>query len=87
MSDFDRELTGILSRNDRKEKDTHADFKGSATINGVDYWIDAYVKEKKDGSGRFFSLRFKAKDQAQAQAGAAKPRAPAADGMDDDIPF
>jgi hypothetical protein len=30
-------------------------------------------------------LRFKAKDQAQA--GAAKPRAPAADGMDDDIPF
>jgi plasmid stability protein len=27
MSDFDRELTGSLSRNDRKEKDTHADFK------------------------------------------------------------
>ncbi len=43
------------------------------------------MKEKKDGSGRFFSLRFKAKDQAQA--GAAKPRAPATDGMDDDIPF
>ena len=35
MSDFDRELTGILSRNDRKEKDTHADFKGSATINAA----------------------------------------------------
>ena len=41
------------------------------------------MKEKKDGSGRFFSLRFKAKDQAAA----AKPRAPAADAMDDDIPF
>lgn len=43
------------------------------------------MKEKKDGSGRFFSLRFKAKDQAHA--GATKPRAPAADAMDDDIPF
>jgi len=43
------------------------------------------VKEKKDGSGRFFSLRFKAKDQSQAAA--AKPRAPAADDRDDDIPF
>ena len=32
MSDFDRELTGILSRNDRKEKDTHADFKSSSTV-------------------------------------------------------
>ncbi len=47
------------------------------------------MKEKKDGSGRFFSLWFKAKAKAkdQAQAGAAKPRAPATDGMDDDIPF
>ena len=86
MSGFDNELTGILSRNDRKEKDTHPDFKGNATINGVDYWIDAWTQERKDGSGRkFFKLKFKAKDQQQA--GAAKPRVPAAAEMDDDAPF
>jgi hypothetical protein len=86
MSGFDNELTGILSRNDRKEKDTHPDFKGNATINGVDYWIDAWVQERKDGSGRkFFKLKFKAKDQAQAGAG--KPRAQADEEMSDDIPF
>jgi len=86
VSGFDNELTGILSRNDRKEKDTHPDFKGNATINGVDYWLDAWVQERKDGSGRkFFKLKFKPKDQAQADA--AKPRAPAEEDVSDDIPF
>ena len=67
MSGFDNEMTGVLGRNDRKEKDTHPDFKGNATINGVEYWIDAWTKERKDGSGRkFFSLRFKPKNGAAA---------------------
>ena len=80
---FSNELTGIISRNDRKEKDTHPDFKGNATINGVDYWIDAYVQERKDGSGRkFFKLKFKAKDQQAT--GSAKPRAVI---EEDDVPF
>ena len=86
MSGYDNELTGILGRNDRKEKDTHPDFKGNATIGGVDYWIDAWTQERKDGSGRkFFKLKFKAKDQQQA--GAAKPRDTGRDEMADEIPF
>lgn len=86
MSGFDNELTGILSRNDRKEKDTHPDFKGNATINGVDYWIDAWVQERKDGSGRkFFKIKFKAKDQQQN--GAAKPSSSDRDDMSEDVPF
>ena len=52
----------------------------------MDYWLDAWVQERKDGSGRkFFKLKFKPKDQAQAVA--AKPRAPSEEDMSDDIPF
>ena len=85
MSGFDNNMTGVLSRNDRKERDTQPDFTGNATIEGVDYWLDAWVQERKDGSGRkFFKLKFKAKNQQRTDA--AKPDA---DGRDDlsDLPF
>jgi hypothetical protein len=85
MSDYDNTNQGILSRNDRKTADTHPDFKGQINVAGVDYWLSGYVKERKDGSGKFFSLRVKAKDE-QAPA----PKAPAkanSGSADDDIPF
>ena len=91
---YDNTNKGILSRNDRKEKDTHPSHKGSLNIDGVEYWLDAWMKERKDGSGRFFSLSVKRKD---GQSAAPKPAVVAAvkpgstgsgfDDMDDDIPF
>jgi hypothetical protein len=55
-----KDNSGILSRNQRKEQPSHPDHTGSATINGVEYWISAWVK---DGTrGKFFSLAFKPKD-------------------------
>jgi hypothetical protein len=85
MSDFDRTNTGILSRNERKTDEKHADFAGTINVEGVDYFLDAYVRERKDGSGRFFSLRLKRKDKQQNGAG--KPRSGGREIMDDDIPF
>ena len=84
---FDNEMTGILGRNERRERDTQPEFTGNATIGGVDYWIDAWVQERKDGSGRkFFKLKFKAKDQPASGAGP-RPGAQAPGGPDDAIPF
>jgi hypothetical protein len=84
---YDNTNQGILSRNTRKEADTHPDFRGELNCNGVDGWLSAYVKERKDGSGKFFSLRWKPKDeQAPAKAAPRGGYQPPPD-ADSDIPF
>lgn len=80
----DRDMSGILGKNRRREKDSHPTHQGDCKIDGKDFWISAWVKEGRDGS-RFFSLSFKPKDQ-QPAAPAPKP-APAQEILDDDIPF
>ena len=82
-----RDNSGSLSKNDRKEKDSHPDVKGKATINGVDYWISGWRKENDRGA--WYSLSFTPKEQpaeqpAQPARGGGKPAA-----LEDDseIPF
>tara|TARA_R100000951_G_scaffold116383_2_gene127947 strand:+ start:3921 stop:4142 length:222 start_codon:yes stop_codon:yes gene_type:complete len=52
-----RNNEGAIWGNKRKEKETHADFTGNATIDGVEYWINAY-KRKPDASPNAPSLKF-----------------------------
>lgn len=80
-----KENSGSLFKNDRKEKDTHPDYRGSALINGEEMWISAWIKEGK--SGKFMSLSFQPKDQQQPRQ--QKQAGPAADPSEfsDDIPF
>lgn len=77
---YDKTNSGILSRNDRKEKDTHPDFTGQINVEGTDYWLNGWVKERKDGSGKFFSLSVRRKD---GERRATRPE-PA---DDTDVPF
>ena len=79
---YDNTNSGILARNQRKETDKHPDFTGSLNVDGTDYWLSAWVKERKDGTGKFFSLSIKPKEQAAPQKAVTGP----AD-MDDDLPF
>jgi hypothetical protein len=91
-----KDNSGALFKNERKEADTHADYNGTVRIDGHDYWINAWLK---DGSkGKFFSLAFKRKDgtasrpasndetKAYIESQKNKPHAtqPA---LDDEIPF
>ena len=53
----DRNNEGAIWGNKKKEKETHADFTGNATIDGVEYWVNAY-KRKPDEPATRPSVRF-----------------------------
>lgn len=82
--------SGALFANDKREKDTHPTHTGMATINGVDYWVSAWVKEKN--GRKYFSMAYKEKDHqgaTKAQTKAAyNVQKPEPAGFDDSgVPF
>ena len=64
-----KDNSGTLFKNDRREKDSQPHATGTALIDGVEYWVSAWTKEGL--KGRFQSLAFKRKepraDQKPAQ--------------------
>jgi hypothetical protein len=52
-----RDNSGALFTNDKREKETHPHYQGKATINGVEYYVSAWVKD--GAKGKFQSLSFK----------------------------
>lgn len=90
---YDNTNTGILSRNERKEKDTHPDLQGSINVDGKEYWLSAWSKRGKSGKleGKpFFSLSVKPKEDRQERRSEPQKATGGAHGqtdMDDDIPF
>lgn len=90
MTTYDNTNRGALFKNERKTKDTQPGYTGSLNVDGVEYFLDAWIKEGK--SGKFFSVSVKRKDQqsapAPSRAPAPAPKASAGfDDLSDDIPF
>jgi hypothetical protein len=56
-----RDNSGVLWRNEKREKDSQPNARGDAMIDGVMYEVSAWTKEGKNG--KFQSLRFKRKEQ------------------------
>jgi hypothetical protein len=82
---YDNNMRGLISKNDRKTEDKHPDIKGQCEIDGTEYWISGWQKERKDGTGKFYSLTFQAKD-APKDSVVIPEKNPFA-GLKDDIPF
>ena len=79
MTEYDNNLRGALFKNDRKENDTHPDYKGSCEIDGTEYWISSWIKSSKEGK-KFMSLSFVSKEDKKFA-----PKTPKRASRDEDI--
>jgi hypothetical protein len=78
-----RDNSGSLFVNDRKEKESHPDRQGSAKVvcphcgKSGEHWLSGWIKDLKNKPGKWLSIAFEAKEDKPATA----PE------FDDDIPF
>jgi len=85
--------SGSLFKNDdKRDGKQDADYRGSALIGGVEYYLDAWINTKKDGHGKYLGVKYKPKNPpaevAVAQSAPSLPVKPGTDAdFDDDIPF
>jgi hypothetical protein len=61
MSFEHKDYSGSIFKNDRKEKDSDADYRGDGVIDGVSMWINAWINDKK-GGGKYMKLTFRPKN-------------------------
>lgn len=86
-----RDNEGAIWGNQKKQKETHPDFTGNATIDGQDYWVSAW-KRGENASDRAPVLKFaftkKDAPKDQATYTESKPAEPdPVQVTNDEIPF
>lgn len=85
---YDNTNTGMLARNENPTSDKAPEFKGSVNVEGVEYWISAWVREGKEGGKlagkKYFSMKLEPKEAKPAKQA---PRRPSRDDDDSSIPF
>lgn len=81
-----RDNSGSLFKNDRKEKETHPDYKGDGMVNGQMVWISGWRKVSANGKP-LLSLSFQPKEQQAAKPIAKSAPKQADPDFDDDMPF
>lgn len=89
---YDNTNRGQMWRNDKKEKDSHPDFKGSINIEGVEYWLNGWSR-RPDANPKAPAVAFSVQKKETAnQAYQSAPQQPQAaptamDDFDSYIPF
>lgn len=78
--------SGFTSPNDKKEKDSHPDHKGSITIDGVGYWASGW--DNTNETGPYVRWKFEKKGQKPApKETPSKPSKSDPDFDSQEIPF
>ena len=87
MTQYNNTNRGQIWGNDKKEKDTHPDFKGTINVEGKEFWLSAW-KRKPDSHPKAPALSFSVQPkEGQEPQQPAQPVQPAAETAFDDIPF
>lgn len=83
-------MKGALFKNDRKETEKHPDYRGEAEIDGIEFYVSAWLTKSKKGT-TYMSLKFKPKSEAGAKgvkdARTAVQQPLVEETLNDDIPF
>ena len=86
-----RDGSGSLFKNDKREKDTHPNLTGTVMVGGVEYWASGWTKERANGE-KWISLSFKPKEARQqgyqgSYNGDPRTNSSGSVGPQDDYPF
>ena len=76
-----RDNSGTLFKNDKKTSEKHPDYKGNAMVNGVEFWLSAWIKDGKNG--KFMSIALQSKEEGAASSKSSKKE----DNDDSEMPF
>lgn len=79
-----RDNSGVCFRNDKREKDTHPNYRGNCMVDGVEYWMDSWIKE--GAKGKFLTFSFKRKDASQSQSSNRQSKPSFHDDLNDELP-
>ena len=60
--EYDNNNRGALWKNDKRTTEKHPQLRGSAEINGVEYWVSAWTSSE-GGKKPLVSLSFQVKDE------------------------
>jgi uncharacterized protein (DUF736 family) len=86
MAGVQKDMSGALFKNDRKEKETHPDYRGVCQVEGKDWEIAAWIKKDRNDKP-YMSLSFKEPFVKTSAPEAKTTKVPAKVVEDDDIPF
>ena len=81
MQKYDNKNSGALFKNENKQSEKHADYRGEVNAAGVDYWLDGWVRTSKKSGTKFISFKLKPKQETSPAM-----KAPA-EGFNDEVPF
>jgi uncharacterized protein (DUF736 family) len=64
---YDNANHGALFKNEQRQKDTHADYRGSLDVDGNEFWLNGWIKTSKAGE-KYMSLSVRPKQGAKPKS-------------------